>query len=118
MLKGFGGQINVVPYIRVPEAVLVERLAGRWTCKAQGHIFHEHNNPPKETGRCDIDGSDLYQREDDKAETVHRRIQVYMQQTEPLIQYYRQHGILVDVDGSQDIDQVTAGLMEAIAGRL
>ena len=114
MLGELNGAINAVPYIYVPEEVLVERLAGRWTCKAQGHVFHERYNPPKIAGRCDIDGSELYQREDDKAETIKRRFRVYLEQTEPLISYYRQHGVLIEIDGSQAIDQVTASLMEAI----
>ena len=75
MLVGFAGRVNGVPYIRVPEPVLIERLTGRWTCRAQGHVFHEKFNPPQKTGVCDIDGSELYQREDDKAETVINRIQ-------------------------------------------
>ena len=114
MLKEFDGEINAVPYIHVPEAALIERLAGRWTCRAHGHIFHERYNPPKEAGRCDIDGSELYQREDDQAETVKRRIRVYMEQTAPLIEYYRQKDVLVEIDGAQAIEQVTASLMESV----
>lgn len=115
MLSGFAGQVNAVPYISVPEAVLIERLTGRWTCRAQGHIFHEKFNPPKEPGRCDHDGSALYQREDDKAETVTRRIRVYLEQTRPLIDYYRQQGTLSEVDGTQPIEQVAADLLAALA---
>ncbi|HSF79714.1 MAG TPA: adenylate kinase [Anaerolineales bacterium] len=118
MLKVCNGEIKSVPYINVPDEVLIGRLTGRWTCRAHGHIFHEQSNPPREAGRCDIDGSELYQREDDKPETVNRRIRVYLEQTEPLIRYYRQQGVLVDVDGSQTIDQVTATLLAAIAGVL
>ena len=114
MLKEFDSEINAVPYIHVPEAALIERLAGRWTCRAHGHIFHERYNPPKEAGRCDIDGSELYQREDDQAETVKRRIRVYMEQTAPLIEYYRQKDVLVEIDGAQAIEQVTASLMESV----
>ncbi len=94
------GSVAAVPYINVPEAVLIERLTGRWTCRASGHVFHEKFNPPRQPGRCDHDGSDLYQREDDKAETVSRRIRVYFEQTMPLIDYYRRKGLLVEVDGS------------------
>jgi len=114
MLKEFNGKINVVPYIRVPDAGLIERLGGRWTCRANGHIFHEKYNPPKEAGRCDIDGSELYQRDDDQPETVKRRIRVYTEQTEPLIAFYRQKGVLVEIDGDQEIEPVTASLMAAI----
>ena len=70
MLAGFSGKVDAVPYISVAEEVLVERLTGRWTCRARRHIFHEKFNPPKVAGRCDLDGSELYQRDDDKAETV------------------------------------------------
>ncbi len=115
ILGDFGEQVNAVPYIRVPEVVLIERLTGRWTCRAQGHIFHEKFTPPKEPGQCDYDGSELYQRDDDKVETVTRRIRVYLEQTMPLIQYYQQHGVLVEVDGTKEIEQVGADLLAALA---
>lgn len=114
MLAGFSGRVDAVPYISVAEEVLIERLTGRWTCRAQGHVFHEKYNPPKEAGRCDVDGSDLYQRDDDKAETVTRRIRVYLEQTQPLIEYYRQRGVLLEVDGTQPIEQVSADLLAAL----
>lgn len=114
ILLEFGEQVDVVPYINVSEEVLLERLTGRWTCRAQGHIFHERHNPPRETGRCDYDGSELYQREDDKAETVARRIRVYMERTEPLITYYRKQGRLVEIDGTGSIEQVTKDLLSSI----
>ena len=69
-LEQLGGAVKVVPYISVPDEVLVERLSGRWTCRTQGHVFHEKYNPPKTPGKCDFDGSELYQRDDDQAETV------------------------------------------------
>ena len=114
MLEEIGGQVTCVPYISVAEAVLIERLTGRWTCREPGHIFHEKYNPPKQPGRCDMDGSELYQREDDKAETVSRRIRVYLEQTKPLIDYYQQRGLLVEVDGTLPIEQVTANLLAAL----
>jgi adenylate kinase len=118
MLAEFQGRVNVVLYIKVPEEILVERLTGRWTCRAQGHIFHEKYNPPKAAGVCDYDGSELYQREDDKVETVLRRIRVYADQTRPLIEYYREQGLLVEIDGSRPIDQVTTDLLAAISSLL
>lgn len=114
MLVDFHGKVDVVPYINVPEAVLIERLSGRWTCRAQGHVFHEKYNPPRRAGICDIDGSELYQREDDKAETVINRIHVYLKQTKPLIEHYRQEGVLVEVDGTQPIENVSADLLAAL----
>jgi adenylate kinase len=116
LLSEFGGKVNYVPYVTASEATLIERLSGRWTCKANGHVFHEKYNPPKMAGTCDLDGSELYQREDDKAETVTRRIQVYLAQTAPLIDYYRQRGILSEIDGAQPIDKVSADLL-AVLGK-
>lgn len=114
MLHEFGGHVNCVPFITADEDVLVERLSSRWTCRANGHIFNAKFNPPQETGKCDIDGSELYQRDDDKAETVKRRIDVYLEQTSPLINYYREHGKLVEIDGMQSIEQVTKDLLHAL----
>lgn len=115
MLKELGGKVKYVPYISVPAALLVERLGGRWTCRANGHVFHEKFNPPKAAGKCDIDGSELYQRDDDKAETVERRIRVYLEQTAPLIEYYKKSGLLVEIDGAQSIESVTGQLLGAMA---
>jgi adenylate kinase len=111
ILADIQAQIDAVPYIRVPEAVLVERLTGRWTCRKNGHVFHQKYNPPKEDGKCDYDQSELYQREDDRAATVVQRIRVYLEQTMPLIEYYRQHGVLVEVDGTRPITDVTEELL-------
>jgi adenylate kinase len=105
-----------VPYINVPESVLIERLTGRWTCRQAGHVFHEKFNPPAKPGVCDFDGSELYQRNDDKAETVIQRIKVYAAQTAPLIAYYQQKGLLCEVDGSQPIEAVTAQLLQSVCG--
>ena len=114
LLTEFDGRVNCVPYITASEATLVERLCGRWTCRAQGHVFHEKFNPPKQAGICDFDGSELYQRDDDKAETVTRRIQVYFAQTAPLIAFYRESGLLCEVDGAQSIEKVTADLLAVL----
>lgn len=114
MLEGMKCQIIQVPYIAVDEEELVERLSGRLTCREEGHVFHKKYNPPKEAGVCDFDGSELYQREDDRPETVKHRIRVYEQQTRPLIEYYRDRGILVEINGNQDIEQVTRELMDML----
>jgi len=111
LLAEFDGKVNYVPYITASETTLIERLSGRWTCKAQGHVFHEKYNPPQRTGVCDFDGSQLYQREDDRAETVTRRIQVYFAQTAPLIAHYRERGLLSEIDGAQPIEKVTTDLL-------
>jgi adenylate kinase len=114
MLKKLDGEVIRAPFINVPAQVLIKRLSGRWSCRAQGHVFHEINNPPETAGVCDFDGSELYQREDDKAETVKHRIDVYLQQTSPLLDYYKNTGLLVEVDGTQSIDKVTTDLLAAI----
>ncbi|MGC1377937.1 MAG: adenylate kinase [Anaerolineales bacterium] len=114
MLESFGGSVNLVPYITAPDEVLMERLVGRWTCRAAGHIFHEKFNLPQKMGVCDFDGSELYQRDDDKPETVLHRIDVYQEQTAPLIDYYKRHGVLVEINGFMSIDQVSAQLLSAL----
>ena len=114
MLHEFNGHVDTVPFITAEEDILVERLSNRLTCRASGHIFNEKFNPPKEARKCDVDGSELYQRDDDKAETVKRRIDVYLEQTSPLISYYRDHGKLVEIDGTQPIEQVTNDLLHAL----
>ena len=117
MLQSIGGKVVVVPYITVPEETLIERLAGRWTCRANGHIFHQKFNPPQHAGRCDHDGSELYQRDDDKADTVSRRIQVYLNQTAPLVTYYKECCVLQEIDGRQTIEQVTQSLLSILPER-
>lgn len=114
LLADLGAAIKIVPYITVPTNVLIERLSGRWTCRAEGHVYHQQFNPPKESGKCDLDGSELYQRDDDKPETVENRIRVYTEQTTPLIDHYRKQGLLFEVDGTQPIEKVTNDLMTAI----
>jgi adenylate kinase len=114
MLKEFDSRVNLVPYISVPPVLLIERLSGRWTCKTAGHIFHEKYNPPRMPGVCDLDGSELYQREDDRPETVENRIKVYNEQTTPLINYYRERQLLAEVDGTQAIDAVSRDLVKLV----
>ena len=109
-----GKQIEAVLLIEVPAEELIDRLSGRWTCKAEGHVYHLKHNPPKKDGICDIDGSPLYQRDDDKRETVEQRIKVYKDQTAPLVEYYESKGLLKKVDGSKTIEEVTSALMNAI----
>jgi adenylate kinase len=114
ILEEMGGQVDAVPYIYVPEEELIQRLCGRWTCRAEGHVFHEKYNPPSQPGVCDYDGSELYQRDDDREETVRHRIQVYFKQTSPLIDYYRNAGKLIEIDGNQPIESVSEDILAAL----
>ena len=112
-LAEWGKTVDLVPYISVPEQELIERLSGRWTSQ-NGRVYHVKYNPPKVAGRCDVDGSPLFQREDDKPETVKNRIKVYLEQTTPLIDYYKEQGLLVEVDGTKSIEEVGRDLLTAI----
>lgn len=114
ILAEAGHRVTIVPYIYVASKVLLRRLAGRWTCKQCGHVFHLEFSPPKVPGVCDFDGSSLYQRGDDTVETQQRRIEVYLEQTEPLLDFYRQRDQLVTIDGEQSIDEVQKDLVAAI----
>jgi adenylate kinase len=114
LLAEMGARVNVVPYINVKPERLLQRLAGRWTCTQCGHVYHLQFSPPKQPGICDLDGSALYQRDDDTEETQKRRIQVYFEQTAPLLDYYRKKGLLVEIDGEQPIEQVHQDLLQAI----
>ncbi|HOT91338.1 MAG TPA: adenylate kinase [Anaerolineae bacterium] len=115
-LAGKGLAINGVLNIIVPDEVLIERVTGRRLCRTCGEPYHIKFNPPKQEGICDKDGGELYQRDDDTEATVKNRLRVYWEQTSPLIGYYRDKGILVDIDGAQSIDAVTEALKAAVAG--
>jgi adenylate kinase len=113
LLEGLDGKVSVVPFIKVQDEVLVERLSGRWMSPS-GRVYHEKYNPPVVKWIDDIDGSQLYQREDDKPETVRHRIDVYNEQTAPLIKYYHEQQLLVEIDGTQSIEAVTEDIMKAV----
>ena len=114
ILAGFNGMVNFVPFISASNQTLIDRLSGRLVCRENGHVFHIKNNPPKSEGICDFDGSDLYTRDDDKVETIKHRIQVYYKQTTPLIEYYKNKGILLEIDGAREIEIVTNEILAAI----
>lgn len=113
LLDGFDSEVTVVPLVKVPDEILVERLSGRWMSQS-GRVYHEKYNPPVVKWIDDIDGTELYQREDDKPETVRRRIAVYNEQTAPLIDYYREKGLLAEIDGTQPIEDVFAAIMASV----
>jgi adenylate kinase len=115
LLAEFGGRVSVVLYIKVAEQALLERLSGRWICRgAQQHAYHLLFNPPKAAGKCDVDGTALYQRDDDTAEVQARRIKVFLDQTAPLIAFYGKRGQLVEVNGELAIGPVTDALRAAV----
>jgi adenylate kinase len=114
-LAAQGHKISMVPNIAVPDEVLVERVSGRRICRVCGESYHVRFNPPKQPGVCDNDGGELYQRDDDQPETVRQRLKVYWEQTSPLIDYYRNKGVLVEIKGDQSIDAVQADLRAAVA---
>jgi adenylate kinase len=115
MLKELGWRLDAVLCLEVPEEALVRRLAGRWTCRACQAMYHERTSPPRAPGRCDHCGGEIYQREDDREETIRRRVRVYRDQTEPLVAYYERTGILHRVDGSGTPDEVFARLCAPLA---
>jgi adenylate kinase len=115
LLADLGFELAVVPYIKVPEAMLLDRLAGRWTCRACGAMYHQLFSPPQVSGVCDRCGGELYQRPDDTPETQKHRIEVYFEQTAPLIDYYRDKDLLVEVDGRPGIDEIQAELQRIVA---
>jgi len=113
-LSGQGQAIDKVLCIQVPEDELLGRLAGRWTCRGCGDVYHRQSRWPKVEGRCDRCGGELYQRDDDQPEAVRRRLEVYSRQTAPLIDYYRGQGKLVEVDGYRSVDEVSGELQAAL----
>lgn len=106
-----GRAIDRTVYIEVPEDELVKRLSGRWICRECQTPYHEISSPPKTAGRCDVCGGELYQRVDDKEETVRERLKVFFTQTMPIVDYYERQGKLVRVDGNQRIDEVSAATL-------
>lgn len=115
-LAAQGHKISLVPNIAVPDEVLVERVGGRRICRTCGESYHVQFNLPKQPGVCDKDGGELYQRDDDKPETVRKRLEVYWEQTSPLIDYYRDQGVLVEINGDQSIQAVQADLRAVVVG--
>ena len=112
-LKERGQTVDKVLNINVGEEEVVRRLAGRWTCRQCGAVYHQVFSPPKKAGVCDQCGGELYQRDDDKPETVRNRLTVFNQQTAPLIDYYKGQGKLLEVNGEQAADAVGRDLLKA-----
>jgi adenylate kinase len=105
-IERLGRRLTAALLIEVPDDEVVRRLGGRRTCVKGGHVFHVEFDPPKNEGVCDQDGSRLIQRDDDKPETVRKRLSVYHDQTEPLIDWYEDKGLLRRFDGTRSPDEV------------
>ena len=110
-----GGRVERTLYIGVREPELLRRLSGRWICRAEGHTYNTFERPPAHPGECDIDGSELYQREDDKPATVKARLERQLPPMYEVIDHYTDRGVLTPVDGEQPIEAVTDALMRAVA---
>ena len=106
--------IDAVINIEVPEEELMNRLTGRRICEKCGTTYHLVFNPPKVDGVCDIDGGKLYQREDDNPETVSNRLSVNVKQSKPILEYYDEKGVLKNIDGAKDIDEVTKDVIDIL----
>ncbi len=109
------GGIDKVLFINVQKDELVRRLSGRLICSACQTPYNMHSSPPREADKCDRCGGELYQREDDRPDAVTKRIQVYAEETEPLVQYYREAGKLEEIDGEGSIDSVGRELVASVS---
>ena len=107
-------EIDAVINIEVPEEELMNRLTGRRICEKCGTTYHLVFNHPKVEGSCDIDGGKLYQREDDNPETVSNRLSVNVKQSKPILEYYNEKGVLKNIDGSKDIEEVTNDVIDIL----
>jgi adenylate kinase len=114
-LAALGRAVNAVLLIDVSDDEVLRRLGGRRTCEANGHVFHVEFNPPKVDGVCDIDGSKLIVRDDDKPEVIRKRLQTYHEKTEPLVDYYDSRSVLRRIDGEQPPDDVEAEIRRTLS---
>lgn len=113
-LKALGKDLDSVVSLEVDVEALVERLTGRRACRACGKGYHVKFDPPKSVGICSACGGDLFQRDDDQEETIRKRLEVYGQQTAPLVNYYSESGLLVVIDGMQEMDVVQGMILQSI----
>jgi adenylate kinase len=115
VLEERGRELTATLLIEAPDEEVIRRLSGRRTCVKNGHVYHVEFDPPKNEGVCDQDGSRLVQREDDKPETVKKRLNVYHEQTEPLIEWYDERGLLRRFDGLLPPDEVHSRIRATLA---
>jgi adenylate kinase len=114
-LAGRDSKVAVAVLIDVPTEELIRRMSGRWVCRAAGHPFHEVFSPPREPGKCDIDGSELYQRSDDQPDTIRARMTQQLGALGAVVDHYRAGGVLRTVDGLRDIDAVADDVAGGVA---
>jgi adenylate kinase len=114
ILSGFGVGVDVVLELVVDDEEVIRRLSGRRTCRSCGHIWHVDFDPPTRDGICDDCGGQLFQRDDDKPDTVRHRLEVYAEQTAPLIAFYAEKGVLVGIDATGPVDDVTERAIAAL----
>jgi adenylate kinase len=114
ILRETGTKLDVVLELVVDNEEVVRRLSGRRTCRTCNHIWHVDFDPPQVEGVCDIDGGELFQRDDDKPATIENRLEVYDEQTAPLIAYYAGRGVLVGIDATGPVDDVTLRAIDAL----
>ncbi len=107
MLADFGAKLDVVLELVVDDDEVVRRLSGRRTCRQCSHVWHVDFDPPADPGRCDTCGGELFQREDDRESVVRHRLEVYAEQTAPLIGFYAESGILVGIDATGPVEEIT-----------
>jgi adenylate kinase len=112
-----GRKLTAVLLIDASDDEVIKRISGRRVCVKNGHVYHVDFDPPKHEGVCDQDGSRLIQRDDDREDTIRRRLQVYHSQTEPLIEYYDEQGLLRRFDGTRDPDEVHARIRADVAAQ-
>jgi adenylate kinase len=111
-------EIDVVLNLKVKEETLIQRMTGRLTCRKCGEIFHKVNMPPKKEGVCDKCGGELYQREDQKLEVVKKRLDAYQRQTAPLVHFYKDEGLILDIEGEGEISEVSARILKLLGEKL
>jgi adenylate kinase len=114
LLAEQGKAIDAALFIDAEEDELVRRLSSRWTCRNCQAVYNVISNPPREEGKCDICGGELYQRADDIPDTVRNRIRVYWEQTSPLVDYYRDEGLLITIQSEGGIEHVQEKILEAL----
>ena len=114
VLRESGSKIDVVLELVVDDDEVIRRLSGRRTCRTCNHIWHVDFDPPALPGICDLDGGELFQRDDDQPETIANRLAVYAQSTAPLVAYYASRGVLVGIDATGPVDDVTQRAIDAL----